>query len=228
VTSDRSRALPELTSFTATVSFAAGRTVVEVYPPGAPQPVARLVKAGAPRARAAYELFTGPGLRDVTGTVSPSGALDADGTPVGIVNLSGGKKPDAEIHPMSGARHSYVVGNPMLWRVVQAGMPALAGHAGDRATRLTFNPMTGFINRLGIPAPTPGIVRPMTFEYLAQDSPGFTIRQAAGWKPRFEVTVADSRVDRRMIFAVLTALAIHTVWTLRGEAIDSTAPFRRT
>jgi len=227
VTSDRRRTLPELTSFTATVGFSADRTVLEVYPPGASQPVARLVKAGPLRARAAHELFTGRDLREVTGTVSPSGALDADGTPVGIVNLSGGKKPDAAIHPMSGARHSYVVGNPLQWRVVQAGLPALAGQAGDRATRLTFNPVTGFISRLGIAAPTPGIVRPMTFEYLASDSPGFTIRQAAGWKPRFEVTVADARVDPRMIFAVLTALAIHTVWTPRGEIIDSLAPFRR-
>jgi len=228
MTAERPRTLPELTAFTATIGVHADRTVLEVYPPGATVPVARLVKAGALRARAAYELFTGPDLREVTGTVSPSGAVGADGTPVGIVNLSGGTKPDAQIHPMSGARHGYVVGNPLLWRVVQAGMPALAGRAGDRATRLTFNPVTGFINRLGIPAPTPGILRPMRFEYVAADSPGFTITQAAGWKPRFEVAVADSRVDRRMVFAVLTALAVHTVWTVRGEVIDSTAPFRRT
>jgi hypothetical protein len=227
VTTDRPRALPELTTFTATVGVHADRTVLQVYPPGATVPVARLVKAGALRARAAYELFTGPDLREVTGTVSPSGAVDADGTPVGIVNLSGGSKPDAEIHPMSGARHTYVVRDPLLWRVVQAGMPALAGRAGDRATRLAFNPVTDFIKRHGIPAPTPGIVRPMRFQYVASDSPGFTIVQAA-WRARFEVAVADSRVDRRMVFAVLSALAIHTVWTVRGEIIDSTAPFRRT
>ena len=227
MSTDRPRALPGLASFTAVIGFHADRTVLEAYPPGTTRPVARLVKAGPLRTRAAYELFTGPDLREVTGTVSPSGVVDVDGTPIGIVNLSGGRKADAEIHPLSGARHSYVVGNPLVWRVATAGMPVLVGHAGDRATRLTFNRVTGFINRLGVPAPTPGTVRPMTYEYLAPDSPGFTVRQAAGWKPRFEVTVADARVDPRMIFAVLTALAIHTVWTPRGEIIDSLAPFRR-
>ncbi|WP_460348048.1 hypothetical protein [Actinoallomurus acanthiterrae] len=41
------------------------------------------------------------------------------------------------------------------------------------------------------------------------------------------MTVADARLDRRLVFACLTALVALNMWTPRGELAAMAAPFRR-
>ena len=219
-------AVQALTAFTVTVGYHRDQTVLDIHQPGAEQPVARMVKAGPIRARAAYELFTGPALDRVAGQLSPSGALHTDGTPVGVVNLSGGRVADASIHPMSGARHSYVVADPTVWRVVPVGLPPLVGHAADRQTRFCFNRLTKLWEKVGFGIWVDAFIA-LTFDFRAPDSAGFRVKRAGGGRARFEVSVADPRIDRRMVLACLAAMAALLTWTPRREAVDAVSPFRR-
>lgn len=221
--------LQDLTSFEATVSYELRQTVLDIWPPGSPQPAARLSKTGPLLRPAAYELYTGPGLREVTAHVTPSGAQYPDGTPIGIVNLSGGRRADGAIHPMSGARHSYVLHNPAQWRIVQPGLPPLTGAAAG-STWLHRNRLTDFMERTvilsDIPYPIPDLLALMRFRFSAPGSAGFTVKFRVG-RSRIQVTVADPRLDRRLVFACLTALTALTMWTPRGGLVDMAAPFRR-
>jgi hypothetical protein len=76
---------------------------MEISPPGE-GPVARFVKPGKIGRRLAYDIFTGPGLSELSGHLTACGALERDGAVIGIVNPSHGRGrvPDAEIHPMEG------------------------------------------------------------------------------------------------------------------------------
>ncbi len=225
MTGDQQPTLQALTSFTASVGYDSRQTVLTVSGPGLPQPVAQLAKVGPVRARAAYELFTGPALNRPAGQVTPSGAQNTDGTAVGIVNLSAGRVADRDIHPMSGARHTYVVHNPALWRVVPTGSPPLTGHAVGRATRLCFNRLTDLSERTGIGLWTPDFLVSLTFQFSAPDSAGFTVTRLAR-RARFEVTVADPLLDRRLVLACLTAMTALITWTARAELTDMTSTFR--
>lgn len=220
--------LGAFTEFTATVGFAANKTTLDVLAGADQTLLARLEKTGDVRKPAAYQLFPGADLARDIAHLTPSGAQDETGAPIGIVNLSDGTKPDADIQPMSGARHGYVQHDPTRWAVVQPGLPRLTGEAADRATKMTFNRITGFLSRQGILVPTPGLVAPMTVHYRAQDSAGFTVTtRMVSWQGRFEVTVADPGVDRRLVLACLTALTALVLWTPRREGISSISPFRR-
>lgn len=214
-----------LTDFTATVDFAVDRTSLEVTAGGV---VARLVKAGDVRKRAAYQLFASQNPERDIAHLTPSGAEDLSGAPIGIVNLSGGARPDTDIQPMSGARHTYVRDDPTEWAVVQPGLGRLTGEADGAATKLTFNRVTRFLGRQGVPVPTPGLVAPMTVCYRSPESPGFTVTtRMVSMRGRFEVAIADPRVDRRLVLACLTALTAVVLWTPRREGISSISPFHR-
>jgi hypothetical protein len=90
------------------------------------------------------------------------------------------------------------------------------------------NRVTTFLNRQGIPVPTPGLVTLMTVRYRAPESPGFTVTaRMLSWRGRFEVEVADPRIDRRLVLACLTALTALVLWTPLGEGIASISPFHR-
>lgn len=215
--------------FTATVGYELRQTVLDIWPPGSPQPVARLAKTGPLLTPAAYELYTGPVLREVTAHVTPSGAQYPDGTPIGIVNLSGGRRADGAIQPLSGARHSYVLYNPAQWRIVQAGLPPLTGEAVG-STRLHHNRLSDFMERTVfpfdiVPYPVPDLLALMRFRFSAPGSAGFTVKYRVG-RPRIQVTVVDPRLDRRLVLACLTALAMLNMWTPRGELVGMAAPFR--
>lgn len=214
-----------LTTCAVTVGYRLDQTVLDVWRPEQPRPVARLAKNGPIRARAAYQLFVGPELNQVAGQVSPSGALDVTGAPVGLVNLSGGRVADGDIHPMSGARHSYVVHNPAQWRIVQTGLPLLTGEAVGRATRMCFNRLTDLGERTGFELPTPDFLVTLHFRYGAPESPGFAVKVSQR-KARFDVTIEDPRIDRRLVFACLTAMAALLMWNPKREAVDMASPFR--
>lgn len=217
-----------LTSFGAVVDFGVKKTALDVVGDADGAIVARLEKAGDVRQRAAYQLFAGPDLSQDIAHLSPSGAQDAGAAPVGIVNLSGGSRADANIAPLSGARHSYVSHDPTRWAVVQPGLPRLTGVGADGATKLTFNRVARFLNEQGLPVPTPGLVAPMTVRYRAEGCAGFTVTtRMVARRGRFEVTVADPRVDRRLVLACLTAFTALVLWTPRREGISSLSPFRR-
>lgn len=204
---DETAALQALTSFTVVVGLHKDRTDLDVLAAEGQPPVARMSKTGPLRKRAAYELFTGPDLKTLAGTMSASGGLDAAGTPFGIVNLTGGKVPDAEVHPLSGGLRSEVTGNPTRWRVVQPGLPPLAGRAVDRATQLRFNAVTDAAGRIGADVWMPDYVLQPVFQYSAPGCEGFTVKLKSR-TARLEVTAHDARVDRRLIMAVSAALAL--------------------
>jgi hypothetical protein len=228
MTSDHLPAWQALTSFSASVGHQLDQTWLDVYPPGGARPVARMVKAGPVRARMAYQLFAGPALDQVAGQLSPSGALDVDGRPIGIVNLSGGRVADDAIHPMSGARKSYVVHKPLRWRVVQAGLPPLTAEAVGVAAKVGASRVMDLVDWLGVWVPTPGLVAPVTLRYRAPESAGFAVTVPPSiFTERFEVEVTDPRLDRRMVFACLTAMVALTGGTPRSGLINLAAPFRR-
>jgi len=228
MTSDHLPAWQALTSFSANVGHELDRTWLDVYPPGRARPVARMVKAGPVRARAAYQLFAGPALDQGAGQLSPSGALDVDGRPIGIVNLSGGRVADEDIHPMSGARKSSVVHKPLRWRVVQAGLPPLTAEAVGVAAKTGAGRVADFVDWLGVWLPTPGLVAPVTIRYRAAASAGFAVTVPPSilteW---FQVVVADPRLDRRMVFACLTAMVALTGGIPRSGLINMAAQLRR-
>jgi hypothetical protein len=218
--------LQALTAFTVTVGYHLNQTIMDVYPAGAAQPVARIVKDGPIRARVAYQVLAGPGLSQPAGQVSPSGALRADGSPAGIVNLSGGKVPDAKIHPMSGARHSYVEHSPTRWHIAQPSLPPLTGRAANLRTRLCFNRLADLVRWIGFIVWPPDLVVPLTFRFDGPGSAGFTVRRPA-LRARFDVTADDPRLDRRLILACLAAMAAGHVWVPKRELVDMASPFRR-
>jgi hypothetical protein len=206
VTAEPPTALSALTTFTTTVTSHPDRTTLDVSTSRQAPPLARLSKAGPLRKRAAYELFTGPDLKEVAFQVTASGAQTLEGVPVGIVNLSGGKVPDGQIHPMSGSHQTYVVNNPTRWRVVQPGLPVLTGKAGNRGTRLRYNRVTELSQNAGVELWTPEFLMEMNFRFRAPGNEGFTVKLSAR-RARFEVTVHDPRVDRVLVCACLTAMA---------------------
>jgi hypothetical protein len=68
----------------------------------------------------------------------------------------------------------------------------------------------------------------MTLHYGTADSAGFSVTtRMVSWQGRFEVAIADPRVDRRLVLACLTALAALVLWTPRREDISSISPFRK-
>ncbi|MBM9503951.1 hypothetical protein [Actinacidiphila acididurans] len=210
--------LRALTSFGAAVGLHRNRTVLEVRPsPNAPA-MARLSKVGPLRKRAAYELFAGPGLTAVVGTLSESGGLDGTGTPFGIVNLTGGKVADADVHPLHGGLRTTTVADPTRWRVVQPGLPPLTGHAVDRVAKLNFNRVSGAMDRIGFGfrLDYAGL---MTFRFAAPDCAGFNVAVVSR-AARLDVTVHDPRVDNRLVLACLAALTLKVLQTARGEAVD--------
>jgi hypothetical protein len=230
MTSGSPVSLQGLTSFKAIVGYELRQTVLDIWSAGSSHPVARLAKTGPLLRPGAYGLYTGPGLSEVTAHVTPSGAQYPDGTPIGIVNLGGGRHADGAIQPLSGARHSYVVHNPARWRIVQPGLPPLPGEAVG-STRLHHNRLTDFIERAVfpfdiVPYPIPNLLALMRFRFSAPGSAGFTVKFRVG-QSRIQVTMADPHLDRRLIFACLTALAALNMWTPRGELVDMAAPFRR-
>jgi hypothetical protein len=226
VTGDEAAGLQALTSFSAVVTLSADRTTLDIRSSDELPPVARMTKAGALRRRAAYELFTGPDLTTAAGTLSASGALAADGTPVGIVNLSGGRKSDADVHPLSGGLTAYALDNPTKWRVVQPGLPGLAAEPVDPAARLSYNKVTDAMDRIGFGVKVPDYLAPMTFRFHAPGCAGFTVTLTSR-KARMDVTVQDPRVDRRLVLAVLAALALKVMETPRREVTDAGSLFRR-
>lgn len=219
--------LRALTSFSAKVRLSTSRTILDVLPAEGAPPVARMTKVGPLRKRAAYELFTGPGLKTVAGQLSPSGALDAEGRSLGIVNLTAGRVPDADVHPLHGGLRTNAVADPRRWRVVQPGLPPLSGQPVDRAARLNYNHVTGVMDKIGfgIKVDYRGI---LTFRFSAPGCEGFTVAVTSR-KARHDVTVHDERVDRRLILACLAALTLKVMETARGEAVDmlSYLPGRR-
>lgn len=220
---DEDAELRALTSFSAIVRLHTDRTILDVQPMGGASPVARMSKVGARRKRAAYELFTGPGLKTVAGQLSASGALDAEGRSLGIVNLTAGRVPDADVHPLRGGLRPDTVSDPTRWRVIQPGLPPLSGHAVDRAARLNYNRVTGAMEKVGfgIRMDYAGL---LTFRFSAPGCGGFTAAVASR-KSRLDVTVHDQRVDRRLVLACLAALTLKVMQTARGEAVDMASYF---
>ena len=220
--------LHNLTTFKATVDHRLHETVVDILAPGTRQPVARLAKAGPMIRPGAYVLLTGPGLAEVTAHLTPSGAQHVDGAPIGVINLSGSARTDAAIHPLNGSRHSPVVHNPARWRVVQPGLPVLTGKALG-STRLHHNRIADLQDRPYldmIPYPVPNLLMLMRFRFSAPDSAGFTVQYRRG-RPHIEVTVNEPRLDRRLVFAAITALIATNMWSPGEELTGMLAPFRR-
>jgi hypothetical protein len=224
VADDQAAQLQSLTSFGATVVQHPDRTVLDIVPAGASQPVARMTKVGALRKRAAYELLIGPQLTTPAGQLSASGALDAAGNALGIVNLSGGKKADADIHPLSGGHHTYASGNPTKWRVIQPRLPPLAVRGMDRRTRRRYNRAAELVDTIGLP--NPYALGPQTFGFSGPGCAGFTVTLDSG-KSRLDVTVHDQRVDRRLILACLAALTLSCMDNMRREVTEVLTYFRR-
>ncbi|MBM9503952.1 hypothetical protein [Actinacidiphila acididurans] len=211
--------LQALGSFSALIGLHRDRTTLDIHPADGVPAVARLTKVGPLRKRAAYELFTGPGLKTPAGQLSASGILDSAGTPVGIVNLSNGKVPDADIHPLSGGLRDYVVDNPSHWRVVQPGLPALTGRAMDGPTKLFHNAVTDATDKIGIDIWAPDYFVTLTFKFSAPGCEGFTVVLTSR-KSRLDVTVHDPRVDRRLILACLAALTLRVMRHPRRDILD--------
>jgi hypothetical protein len=217
---------PTLTTFTAKPSLHLDRTTLDIRPTGESEPVVRLSKPGSLRRRLAYEVFTGPQLQVPAGQVTAGGALDTDGTPLGIVNLTGGRIPDHDLHPLKGGPVSAIHDNPAKWRVVQPGLPALTGARQGMSTWVRFNPVTAFLERQGLYLWYLGLFAPMRFRYRGPGSPGFTV----GLRPtpaRFDVTIHDPRIDPRLTFASVAALAQLVMTNPQSEVVDTVALFRR-
>lgn len=202
--------LQALSSFRAEVERRRDRTTLDIRPVGgSAAPVARMTKVGPPAKRAAYELFTGPGLDVAAGLLTASGGVDAHEAPFGIVNLSAGELADAQIHPLSGGLRAYASENPTAWRVVQPGLPALTGEAANRDTQRAFRrgPVSDAIAKIGItPLWLPVRRRPLLeFRFSAPGCEGFRVAMKG---ERFDVEVLDPRVDRRLVLACLAALTL--------------------
>lgn len=212
--------LQALTSFRVKVGMTRKQTTLEVTTASDEEPVARMSKVGPLRKRAAYELFTGPGLRTVAGTLSASGALDADGMPLGVVNLSGAAVPDADIHPLSGGHVGYALTNPTKWRFIQPGLPPLKGEAMDVATRLLYNPVSDAAGNIGLSTWMPDYVVPLTFRYSAPECDGFTVTLTSR-KAQLDVTVHDPAIDRRLILACVAALTLLVMQHPHRDMLDA-------
>ncbi|NUS10457.1 MAG: hypothetical protein HOY69_03445 [Streptomyces sp.] len=209
--------LQPLTTFVVDVRPQVRRTTFDVRPAPAAPPVAQLVKHRPLNRPASYELFTGPGLAVPAGRLSESGALDADGRPVGVVNLTGGKYEDARVNPLNGAFHTYTESNPTRWHVVQPGLPRLAGRPASRASRMAYNKVTDVLGKVGYDIKGTWLGA-MAFTYGAPGCDGFTV--SLGRRGRFDVTVHDSRVDRRLVLACVTAVAHTELDSIRAEGVS--------
>ncbi|MDR1999535.1 MAG: hypothetical protein LBQ06_06295 [Frankiaceae bacterium] len=216
--------LGALRSFSVTIGLHLNETVLDVLEPGASHPVARLRKQAPIRALVAYQLLVGPALADVAALVTPYGAQAPDGAVLGIVNCSGGRTPDADFHPMRRARHTRYDDNPARWRIVQPGLPPLAGQpVGPRGPR-SVRRFIDAIEWIGVDLPPTGALVRLALRFSAVGSAGFTVRLPAR-SARFEVAVDDPRIDRRLVLACVAALAPFA-WTPRGELVGSASDLR--
>ncbi|MFL6073793.1 MAG: hypothetical protein ACJ73S_10395 [Mycobacteriales bacterium] len=188
--------------------------------------VARLRKEGAVRDRIAYDLLTGADPGTPAGRITASGALDVDGSPLGIVNLTAGSVPDDEVHPLKGGPIALVAANPASWGVVQPGLPRLSGRPRGLATRLVFNRFTRALGNFGFDTWIADYVLPMRFTYSGRDCAGFTITRHRG-RARFTLVIHDPRVDRRVALAALVALIQFVLVSPGTDAVTLLRLFRR-
>lgn len=213
--------LAALTSFRATFRLHFSHTVADIYTTDGKQAVARMTKVGSLRKRSSYELFTGTALKTRDGTLTETGAVDADDVPIGVVNVTGGAKDDAEIHPLTGGMRAGVSDDITAWRVVQPGLPPLVPHPANSHTARVYRPnkvadiLAKFV---GTPLWLPIRHPDLRFQYKSPECDGFTVSMKG---EHMTVTVHDPRVDRRLILACLAALALKLLWTWKGEAIDA-------
>ncbi|WP_225846502.1 hypothetical protein [Streptomyces sp. HPF1205] len=215
--------LEALTSFSTAFTLHFNRTIADILWSDGQPPVARMVKVGPLRKRSSYQLLTGTGLQTLAGTLTETGAVDADDVPIGIVNTTAGARADSDIHPLTGGMRAGVSTAPTTWRVVQQGLPPLVGRAADEETERAFRPVNKAVELIGefIPVWVPVRGRHLLLQYSAPDCEGFTVGVDGPKAEHMTVTVHDPRVDRRLVLACLAALALKLVWTWKGEAIDA-------
>lgn len=220
--------LQSLHRLAVTLRLQLDRTTMDVGAPDGGPPVARLVKEGDLRRRLAYDIRTGPELDEPAGQLTSYGALGTDGGVIGVVNPSHGRHrvPDGEIHPLVGLRQGRRADNPAHWTVAQHGLPPLTGEAVGLPTRLTFNRVAEFASHQGLDLWMFDHVTPLHFHYGAKESPGFSVSRSPG-RARFEITVHDLRVDRRVPLALLAAISQYVLASPRTEAVDAANIARR-
>lgn len=216
--------LDSLPSLKVTAIFRLRSSALEVRSPTG-EPVARLHKQGAVRDRVAYDLLTGTELGTPAGRITAAGALDINGSPIGIVNLTAGRAPDDDVHPLRGGPISLVTANPARWGIVQPGLPRLSGRPVGWATRLIFNRLTQTLGNVGFSTWIADYVLPMRFAYSSPDSAGFTIKRHRG-RARFTLLIHDPRVDRRVALATLVALIQFVVVSPGTDAVTFLRMFR--
>ena len=209
---------------TVRVCFGLHRTVLDVHLPQRRKPVARLIKPTRIHQPMAYEFLTGPALDRSAGHLTISGAVSPDGQPIGIVNRSRGRIPDAAVHPLAGVRQRASGSDPRGWRVVQAGLPPLTGRLVGLRTRLCFNRVTSLLEWLGL-IMWPRMLLPLTFDFRGPEGSGFRVRTAGWYRGRVTVRVDDSRLDGRLVLACVAAVALFFTESPRRDAVNLLAPF---
>jgi hypothetical protein len=213
-----------LTDFTVRARFQLRRTVLDIHQPGRREPVARMVKPTRIYQPVAYELFTGSSLDELAGHLTTGGAVGPDGTTIGIVNRSGGRIPDAAVHPLSGVRQPGSGSDPRFWRVAQLDLPPLTGRVVGLVTWLCFNWITSLLGWLGLIV-WPRMLVPLTFDFRGPDGRGFRVMTAGWYRARVTVRVDDPRVERRLVLACVAAVVLFFTEAPRRDLVNLMAPF---
>lgn len=219
-------ALQSLTEFIVDMQFEARTTAFDVVPAGESAPIARMTGHG-PTDLAAMQVLTGPDLDTLVGLVTPNGAVAADRSPVGVVNLNPGKVSDDEIDPLKGLLLKKVKHSPEHWRIVQPGLPPLTGRAVGVASRVGFGRFTrGITDLTGDEFRLASYLMPFHFVFKAKGSDGFSVQRPAR-KMQLSVSVRDSRIDRRLVLACVAAFNELSMDSVGKGMATLGAPFKR-
>ena len=209
--------LQALTSFAVRVRLRRDETTLDAVLPGRSEPVARVHKPAAYSSRQPYQMFVGAGLAEPVGFIAGFTLFGPDRAQLG------------KIGDVSGRR-----GRPR-WEVERPGLPTMVSRpVGASASQYRF-PFT-------LPAAILGGLLPFRFsfepsgpsEHSGPFEPrqagvgGFVITRRGGIRSRFEVTVDDPLLDRRVVLAAVTTVNQFGSEDLRKDLVDgATNPFRR-
>lgn len=225
MTASQPDGLQALTSFTVTADYGRHETTFDIRAPGQREPAARLHKNGPVLNLDRFEVLTGPGLAEPAGQVARNGAWAADGTQVGTVAYQVSKT-DKKLNkswlnpvPAPGLRAK-------RWQIEQAGLPPITGGPAGLTGRLRFNAVTDAVLNSDVMVGQNPIdyVVPFKFRFDVAGAPGFEISRHAG-RSTLHVSVHDSRIDRRLVFACVVYInSLHNP-TLSQTAVNlSTNP----
>ncbi|AJT68792.1 hypothetical protein [Streptomyces chattanoogensis] len=188
-------------AFTVSVEYSRNHTAFHVHTDGRQEPVARMQKDGGYDTRYPYRVYTGAGLDEFAGYVTPFAAMTAERAELGSV------------------RHRERTLRPDDWTFTQHDLGVLTGLPEGGANKLRH----GSPLRVVLDHAWGDALFSFKLRFSSAESAGFEFIRLAGVRARYRITVHDPRVSLLLILACVAQFNTYAASDPRKAAVDVTA-----